>query len=105
MRGLPHGPVAKTSPFNAGDVGLILGWGAKISQLAAKKPKHKTGNTVTSSMKTLKIVHIKKKFFLKKMIELVIQEEEILTRVSINAIRLKLQTGSPPEVITLHNGQ
>ena len=39
------------------------------------------------------------------MIELVIQEEEILTRVSINAIRLKLQTGSPPEVITLHNGQ
>jgi len=39
------------------------------------------------------------------MIELVIQEEEILTRVSINAIRLKLQTGSPPEVITMHNGQ
>ena len=66
MRGLPHGPVAKTSPFNAGDVGLILGWGAKISQLAAKKPKHKTGNTVTSSMKTLKIVHIKKKFFFKE---------------------------------------
>ena len=63
MRGLPHGPGAKTSPSNAGDVGLILGWGTKISQLAAKKPKHKTGNTVTSSIKTLKIVHIKKNFF------------------------------------------
>ena len=62
-RDFPGGPGAKTSPSNAGDVGLILGWGTKISQLAAKKPKHKTGNTVTSSIKTLKIVNIKKNFF------------------------------------------
>ena len=60
MRDLTGDPVANTSPSNAGDVGLILGWGTKISQLAAKKPRHKTGNTVTSSIKTLKIVHIKK---------------------------------------------
>ena len=61
MRDLIGDPVANTSPSNARDVGLILGWGTKISQLAAKKPRHKTGNTVTSSIKTLKIVHIKKK--------------------------------------------
>ena len=61
MRDLPGSPVAKTSPSNAGDVGLILGWGTKVSQLAAKRPKHRTGNTVTSSIKTLKIVHILKK--------------------------------------------
>ena len=60
MRDLTGDPVANTSLSNAGDVGLILGWGTKISQLAAKKPRHKTGNTVTSSIKTLKIVHIKK---------------------------------------------
>ena len=60
MRDLTGDPVANTSPSNAGDVGLILGWGTKISQLAAKKPRHKTGNNVTSSIKTLKIVHIKK---------------------------------------------
>ena len=61
MRDLIGDPVANTSPSNAGDVGLILGWGTKISQLAAKKLRHKTGNTVRSSIKTLKIVHIKKK--------------------------------------------
>ena len=60
MRDLTGDPVANTSLSNAGDVGLILGWGPKISQLAAKKPRHKTGNNVTSSIKTLKIVHIKK---------------------------------------------
>ena len=66
MRDLTGDPVANTSPSNAGDVGLILGWGTKISQLAAKKPRHKTGNTVTSSIKTLKIVHIKKKILKKE---------------------------------------
>ena len=37
------GLVVKTSPSNAGDVGLILGWGAKIPcALWSEKPKHKT---------------------------------------------------------------
>ena len=39
----PGGLLVKTSLSNAGDVGLISGWGAKIPQcLTAKKTKHKT---------------------------------------------------------------
>ena len=30
FRDFPGGPVVKTLPSNAGDVSLILGWGAKI---------------------------------------------------------------------------
>ena len=30
QRDFPGGPVVKTSPSNAGDAGLIPGWGAKI---------------------------------------------------------------------------
>ena len=30
-RDFPGGPGVKTSPFNAGDEGLIPGWGARIS--------------------------------------------------------------------------
>ena len=30
MQDFPGGPVAKNPPSNAGDAGLILGWGTKI---------------------------------------------------------------------------
>ena len=37
------GPVVKISPSNAGGIGLIPGWGAKISHdYEPKKLKHKT---------------------------------------------------------------
>ena len=57
------GPVVKTLPSNAGGVGSIPGQGAKnLTCLVARKPKHKNrSNTVTNSIKTLKMVHIKKK--------------------------------------------
>ena len=39
----PGGPVAKTSPSNAGGAGSIPGQGAKIPHASwPKKPKHKT---------------------------------------------------------------
>ena len=55
--------MVKTSPSNAGGVGLIPGQGAKIPTtcLSAKKSKQNRNNTVTNSIKTLKMVHIKKK--------------------------------------------
>ena len=39
----PGGTVVKTSTSNAGDEGLIPGWGVKIPPtcLAVKKPEHK----------------------------------------------------------------
>ena len=58
--------MVKTSPYNAVGVGLIPGWGAKIPH--ASRPKNqniKRSNIVTNSIKTLKMVHIKK-IFLKK---------------------------------------
>ena len=44
-------------------MGLIPGWGAKITHVSwPKKPIHKNrSNIVTSLTKTLKMVHIKKK--------------------------------------------
>ena len=39
----PGDPVVKTSPSNAGDVGSVSGWGAKIPHaLWSKNQKHKT---------------------------------------------------------------
>ena len=54
------GPAFKTSPSNAGVSGLIPGWEAKISHASwPKKKKQKNrSNVVTSSIKTLKMVHI-----------------------------------------------
>ena len=60
----PGGPVViKTSPSNAGGAGSIPGRGAKISHASwPKKPNHKNkNNIVTNSIKTLKMVHIKRK--------------------------------------------
>ena len=44
---VPGGPVVKTLPSNAGGVGLIPGWGAKIPHaLWPKKSKHNTEATL-----------------------------------------------------------
>ena len=54
--------MVKTSPSYAGGAGSIPGWGAGIPH--ASRPKSKTwnrGNVLTNSVKTLKMVHIKKK--------------------------------------------
>ena len=41
-RDFPGSPVVKTSPFNAGDVGSIPGWGTKsLHAFWPKIPKHK----------------------------------------------------------------
>ena len=65
----PGGPVVKTSPSNAGGMDLIPGQVAKSPHaLWPKKPKHKTGTTLKQiyRLKTLKMVHIKKNYLLKK---------------------------------------
>ena len=41
-RDFPGGPVGKTLPSNAGRVGLIPGWGAKIHTSLVQKTKLKT---------------------------------------------------------------
>ena len=60
--------MVKTSPANAGSMGSVLGWGAKI--LMAKKTEHKQQERFCNKFnKDLKMAHIKKrkrKNFLKK---------------------------------------
>ena len=67
-RGSPGGPVVKTSSSTAGGKSLIPGRGAKIPH--ASWPKHqiikKRSNTVTSSIKTLKMVQVKKIYIIFK---------------------------------------
>ena len=61
-RDFPGGPLLKTSPFNAGDAGSISAHGIKISYALWLKTKTlNRNNIVTHSIKTLKMVHIKKK--------------------------------------------
>ena len=62
-RDFPGGPVVKTSPSNAGGVGLIPGQEAKIPYaLWPKKQNIKQKQYCKkNSVKTLKMVHIKKK--------------------------------------------
>ena len=52
-----------TSPSNAWGVGLIPGWGARIPYASWPKSQNTNnrGNIVTNSIKTFKMVHIKKK--------------------------------------------
>ena len=58
----PGGPVVKTLPSSAGDAGSIPGWGAKLPHASGSKNQNiKRSNIVTNSIKTLKMVHIKKK--------------------------------------------
>ena len=59
----PGGPVVKTLPFNAEGVSLIPGWGAKTPHISQPKKKKKAkAEVVKNSIKTLKMVHIKKIF-------------------------------------------
>ena len=54
----------KTSTSNAGEAGSIPDQGTKTPHLVAKKPKHKKRSNIlliTNSIKSLKMVHIKKK--------------------------------------------
>ena len=59
--------MVKTSSSNAGSAGSIPGWGAKIPH--ASRPKDQNiksrSNIVTTLIKTLKVVHIKKKILKK----------------------------------------
>ena len=41
FRNFPGGPVVKNLPYNAGDKGLIPGWGTKIPH-AAEPPRPET---------------------------------------------------------------
>ena len=59
-------PVVKTSPSSAAAADSIPDWGAKISRVS--QPKKNRSDIVTSSIKTLKMVHIKKKIFKKNVI-------------------------------------
>ena len=66
VRDFPGGPIVKTAPSNAGGAGsipAIPGRGAKIPH--AWQPKNQNinnkSNIVTNSIKTLKMVHVKKR--------------------------------------------
>ena len=62
-RDFSGGPVVKTLPSIAGDMGLISGQRAKIPH--ASWPRNQNinnrSNSITNSIKTLKMVHIKEK--------------------------------------------
>ena len=57
--------MVETSPSKAGVAGSTPGWGAKIQHVSRPKPKIQqqqekpSGNIVTNSIKTFKMVHIK----------------------------------------------
>ena len=59
-RDFPGSPVVKTSASSAGGTGLIPGWRAKIPY--ASRPENESiHDIVINSIKTLKMLHIKKK--------------------------------------------
>ena len=67
----PGGPVTESLPSSSGDAGSIPGQGAEIPLACCQKKKKKKpkpfNNIITNSMKTVKMVHIKK-ILKKKMI-------------------------------------
>jgi len=66
-RGLPGGPVVKTLPSDAGGMGSIPVQRVRSHVSCSQKPKQKTNNIVTNSIKTFKMVHIKKSKTINKM--------------------------------------
>ena len=78
-RDFPSDPVHKTSLSNAGNMGSIPAWGAKIQYALWPKNQNKTkqkknrSNILTDSIKTLKMVHIKKSKKSKQLISISIQ--------------------------------
>ena len=62
----PRGPGVKTPPSSAGGEGSVPDWGAKIPHAFRPKSQNKNrSHFVTNAIKTLKMVHIKKKKSLK----------------------------------------
>ena len=67
VRNFPGGSVVKTSPSNAGGMGSMPGWGAKIPHALGPKKNKTNGqkqycnrsNVVTDSIKTLQRVQVK----------------------------------------------
>ena len=57
------GPVVKTSPSSAGGACSIPGGGAKIPHASGPKNQNIKQKQYCNPIKTLKMVHVKKKFF------------------------------------------
>ena len=71
--------MVKASTSNAGSAYLIPGPGAEIPHALGPKTQNiKRNDTVTNSIKTSKVIHIKNKSFFKK------KEEEEPTRASLS---------------------
>ena len=72
--------MVKTSLSNAGSMGSIPAWGAKIQYALWPKNQNKKknrSNILTDSIKTLKMVHIKKYKKSKQLISISIQQNTI----------------------------
>ena len=71
LRDFPGDPVVKTSPSNAGGEGSIPGRELRSHMPQGQKTKTQNrSNLVTDSVKTLKMVHIKKHLLIKGELEL-----------------------------------
>ena len=71
LRDFPGDPVVKTSPSNAGGEGSIPGRELRSHMSQGQKTKTQNrSNLVTDSVKTLKMVHIKKHLVIKGELEL-----------------------------------
>ena len=60
-KGLPWWSSVRTSPSNAWGADSVPGQKLRSHMPGAKQPKQNRSNTVTNSIKTFKMVHIKKK--------------------------------------------
>ena len=87
----PGGPLVKTLPSNVVCVVLISGGGTKIPHaLWPKTPKYKTEtNLVTNSIRTIKMVHIKKYIYI-YIIESLCYTPVPDTVLYINCISIKI---------------
>ena len=70
FRDFPGDPVVKPSSSNTEVMGSIPGQGAKTPHTSQTKKQNKNcrSNTVTNSMMTLKLFHIKKKYIFFKVV-------------------------------------
>ena len=92
FRNFPGRPGVKTSPSNAGAAGSIPGQGAKILHAFCQKTKMQNrSNTVTNSIRTFKIILIKKIF--KKWIFM--KEFTFLTLLNLSRTQSFLGSAAP----------
>ena len=92
FRNFPGHPGIKTSPSNAGAAGSIPGQGAKILHaLWQKTKKQKRSNIVTNSIRTVKMILIKKIF--KKLIFM--KEFTFLILLSLSRTQSFLGSAAP----------